>query len=77
MLPPIAEQTRRHTVSIGIEPVRKRKPGTATELQRWDGRNDSLEIEVGEYLKKENNKTCKKTNGQPLSSGSSLKAACI
>ena len=34
------------------------------EIQRRESRYDSLELEVGAYLKKETVKKCKKTKGQ-------------
>ena len=56
-----AEQTHRGAISVTIEPARKRKYCTAMEFQDREGRNDSLKLEIEEYLKKEKTKKRKKT----------------
>ena len=47
-----AEQNKKNTFSIVIVAARKRKSCTPTELQKREGRNDSLKPELEEYLKK-------------------------
>ena len=46
------EQTRRGAISVTIEAARKRKYCKPMEFQDREGRNDSLKLELENYLKK-------------------------
>ena len=59
------EQTCRNAVSVVNEAVQKRKSCTSMKFQSEEGRTDSLKLKIRGYLKKEAEKRCNKTKGQP------------